>query len=387
MEFFVIIVVMSIFVFWGTGIAGKNYESTSHLMKAPHGKGYFFKDFLAYNQTRNLMGIMAVCILLHHWSLKANVCGIFHYIGVLCVSVFLFLSGYGLAVSRQDDSEYVHTFLPKRLIRVYVPFLCMNVIYIGVFLTMGERFSPLEIFANITGLFILNEDCWYIISIMIFYCMFAFSHKIFQRKRYRYGCLIVLMAIYMSIGIVMGHSNAGYWMHGEWWYNTAPLFIAGVFLGEHRKRIIKVIQNCYGYLSVITILLFGILFRNNIYCLTQYSYWSENPAAGYLGIKERIICLAAQVPMCLSFVMLLLFLWMKCRPQNIAVKGMGYISFEFYLMHRLFLTIFADTFQEPLLYLWVVILCTVVSAVLFKRINAYVLEKVESSLGRKINNR
>ena len=72
-----------------------------------------------------LRGLAIIFIVLHHIYLCIGNSGPLAHIGHLSVSVFFFLSGYGLLKKTNLDG-----FWKKRLVQVYFPFVLSNVIFI-----------------------------------------------------------------------------------------------------------------------------------------------------------------------------------------------------------------------------------------------------------------
>ena len=85
-------------------------------------KGNFGKDI-----STMLKGLLAVGIVLHHLAEKTNVIFIidfFKYLGSPIVSIFFFISSYGLLNSLLiKKSNYLNNFLKKRFTIILTPFL------------------------------------------------------------------------------------------------------------------------------------------------------------------------------------------------------------------------------------------------------------------------
>ena len=76
------------------------------------------KDYLAVQSTSGMKGIMAIMIIFHHISQHVTT-GItfsnFNYMGWYIVSVFFFLSGYGLYTQFTIKDNYLYNFFKKRV--------------------------------------------------------------------------------------------------------------------------------------------------------------------------------------------------------------------------------------------------------------------------------
>lgn len=49
--------------------------------------------------------------------------------GILCVAVFFFYSGYGLTISLRNKKNYMQGFIRKRFLTILVPYLMIAFIY------------------------------------------------------------------------------------------------------------------------------------------------------------------------------------------------------------------------------------------------------------------
>ena len=90
-------------------------------------------DYLGVKSTTGLKGFLALCIVFHHlsqWVTTGEEFSNFNYMGTYIVSVFFFLSGYGLYVQNEKNENYLNNFLVKRLSRILIPVLIISVIYL-----------------------------------------------------------------------------------------------------------------------------------------------------------------------------------------------------------------------------------------------------------------
>ncbi len=84
------------------------------------------KDYLSADNTKCLKGILAVCIVLHHLYsatsvLKEMIIGkLFMFMGYWCVSVFFFITGYGLMTQyKKYRVQYIKHFFRNRIVSFY----------------------------------------------------------------------------------------------------------------------------------------------------------------------------------------------------------------------------------------------------------------------------
>ena len=108
-------------------------------------------DYLGVKSTTVLKGFLAIGIVFHHLSQSVSTGGEFinfKYMGTYIVSIFLFLSAYGLYVQNERKKNYLNNFLTKRLARVVIPALFVSGIYI-VYFVFNKQTLPISYFINL----------------------------------------------------------------------------------------------------------------------------------------------------------------------------------------------------------------------------------------------
>ena len=133
------------------------------------------KDYLAVQSTSGMKGIMAIMIIFHHISQHVTT-GItfsnFNYMGWYIVSVFFFLSGYGLYTQFTIKDNYLYNFFKKRVFKLLYRYLLLIIIYLIYRVIKGENIN-FQFFIN---LFRKNDTIiyygWFINAILILYITF-----------------------------------------------------------------------------------------------------------------------------------------------------------------------------------------------------------------------
>lgn len=130
------------------------------------------------DDTAVLKSIMAILIILHHISLQGvAVLTVFHSWGAPLVSIFFFLSGYGLIKSFSvKGNAYLKNFIVHRIIKgVLVPFVVawgiFRLIYFSNLPSIGEELELL-IYRGIPVL----PHSWFVFAIICFYIFFYVSN-------------------------------------------------------------------------------------------------------------------------------------------------------------------------------------------------------------------
>ena len=90
----------------------------------PQNEGY-----LSVESTSGLRGFLALGIIFHHLSQLVKTgeeFSNFSYMGTYIVSIFFFLSAYGLYVQNESRENYLDNFLVKRLSKIILPFFIIS---------------------------------------------------------------------------------------------------------------------------------------------------------------------------------------------------------------------------------------------------------------------
>ena len=108
-------------------------------------------DYLGVKSTLGLKGFLALGIIFHHlsqWVTTGSEFSNFAYMGTYIVSIFFFLSGYGLYYQNEHKPNYMNGFLYKRLSRILVPVLFISLIYLVYRVANGQTIN-MEYFINL----------------------------------------------------------------------------------------------------------------------------------------------------------------------------------------------------------------------------------------------
>lgn len=181
------------------------------------------KEYLNVKSTSGLRGFLAIGIIFHHlsqWVTSGDEFSNFSYMGTYIVSIFFFLSAYGLYFQNENKKNYLDNFLVKRLSKILVPF-------------------------------------------------FYISFKFFKNKFISIVINTILIIGYICLAIKLGY--------GFWWYNSVFPFIIGLIWAKNQEKIDGVLDRHYFIILVlVTVLLFishqyDILLRY-VHLEDSYSY-------------------------------------------------------------------------------------------------------------------
>ncbi len=349
------------------------------------------EEFLSLSQTKAIQGFLAICILFHHAAQKT--CApwlslmfirpgleVFVPIGYLFVGVFLFCSGYGLYKSFKTKPNYLKGFVKRRILPVVLAFYTTGIIFLIVRILMKQEIKGAQFWIYLSGLQMPNPNAWFVVALPIFYLGFYLAFRFIRNENAALvvSCLVVLA--YIITGTYQDHHD--WWLGGEWWYNSAHMFMVGLLFARFEKPVIGHVKKFYWiYLPVMLIGAFG-LFELSEAAQEKFSYYGETWGAEDT-VFRRWMCLLSQAAAGCAFTFSIFLLGMKIKIGNWALKFLGSMTLEFYLIHALYIELFCYSFtgegpdfyyiKDVALYVLVVFVCSVISAWILKKLHDFIL--------------
>lgn len=348
------------------------------------GKKQWNEDAFSLKQTKALQGFTAVCIMFHHMSQKTGapwhnpkyiIYGLepFVPVGYYFVAVFLFCSGFGLYKSYKSKPDYLKHFCRNRILPIVVAFYLSEWIYTGVRAIMGEKMDLPKVLFYLSGAQLANTNAWYVIAIPFFYLFFWLAFRFCKRE----GTAITVVALgllgYMMIGTVTDHNN--WWMCGEWWYNTALVFLLGILFAKYEKTLTERAKKGYWIWLVLALVGMFAWFRLSSHLADDLGWYYGENWRDPLKVLHRWICALTQNMASFSYVCFLFLAMMKIRIGNKLLGLLGGLTLEIYLIHGMFVEMFGYDFSEVTksityiknvgLYVLVVAACTVAGTWIF----------------------
>ncbi|MBQ3796162.1 MAG: acyltransferase family protein [Butyrivibrio sp.] len=330
--------ILPVVLLWGAKYAGK-------------GK---WNDSLALDQSKAFQGFLAVCIMLHHVGQKTCASwltpktriqqglGFFVPMGFLFVSVFLFFNGYGVYKSFHSKDNYLKGFVKKRILPLVFMLYSTTIIFYIARLIIGQKMDLKQTVLYLTSIQLCNPNTWYVIVLPFFYLAFYFAFKFIKNDGVAVLVTCAFVVAYMLFGTTINHNN--YWIRGEWWYNCVHLFAVGIIFAKFEDKIIAFFKRFYAVLMPLSVLaVYPLYLFSRLVCNT-YSYYGENWGAPDTVFRRRM-CLGSEALVCVDFVLMFILLGMKIKIGNRFLKFMSKITLEFYLIHGLFVELFAFNFD------------------------------------------
>lgn len=321
-----------------------------------YGKNQWNADFMSLKQTKYLQGFFAICIMLHHigqetcaeWQKYPLIPGLefFVPIGYFFVAFYLMCSGFGLFKSYRSKPDYLKGFFRKRILPLILAFYSTGLIFFFARVLMKQPMNGWDIFCNISGWGLPNPYAWYVVALPYFYLCFYLSFRFLKRDWMKISATILGVFLYTLLGTWIDHNN--YWMRGEWWYNSVHLFWIGILFARFETQIVEHVKKNYLIYLIAAVAVTYVFFNLSLTAKNVYSYYGEyDPRLSHLMVvRNRWICLAAEMLASAGFAFCVLLLNMKMKIGNRVLEFMGTITLEFYLIHGLFLEFFSYQFCD-----------------------------------------
>lgn len=336
----------------------------------------WWDDSLSLSHSKDLLGFFALMIVVHHViqaliqnrGANVGIMGVYENMGVCFVGGFFFFSGYGLIKSLYSKKDYFNHFFRKRILKILVPFYVVNTFFTIVTRHMG-MLDSYEVAPCMTGIIMPNDHMWYLVEIVVLYLLFYKNFKDRKSEKQAFTKMLIDVIVVIAISFMLGHGP--FWFQGEWWYNSTILFFIGMIVARFEVPIISFAKKYYIALTCLMAVAFVVFYRVTVGIINARGYWTEFSGISWAQSNlDKLEALSVQVPMIISFVLLVLLLGLKVRVSNKVLHFLGTISLDLYITHRLCIWIF-EWIKSPAMYLLTVIICSLVLGSIFHVINAF----------------
>lgn len=317
------------------------------------------EDYLSQNNSNSLRGIVAIAIVLQHfsgWFIRPYFLIPFKHFGYLGVALFFFLSGYGLYYSFKNKEDYLKFFWKKRLLSLLIPYYIANILYIIVEFIMGEDVRLLDVISSIYGGYLYISVAWYIFVLILLYAVFYISFKMKSSK----VSSVVFTVLFITLTVIL------YAFKGNDPYTRSLFaFPAGIIWYKYKATIDKYIHRKWYFCFVLSLLLLGFGFGFKI-----------------IGTLYRIpmIVFAANNFSSMFFCVFILIFISKIRLNNKCISFIGKISMEVYLYHMLILNLLGRIFSDnKTIGVWGLFLFAILIplSILMNKVNMTILRRID----------
>ncbi len=278
----------------------------------PRSVGNFSKE-----ATLPLRGVLALLIVLHHlsqsltWMIPED--SLINYLCDFCgwgepvVSVFFFMSGYGIIKSYQKKGKsYLDGFLKGRLGNLLIPFIICCACYFP--------FSNYT-FSSIISLETWRCDCpflpssWFVVAILIQYLFFYLSARLLSEAKWT-----IVMTWLLSFSLMVILKELGFKMF--WWHSIIS-FNVGMSICFHEKLSRSLLLSKKALIISFVVLLTSIWITDILNC------WCPMMTNEWFFI--------------LRVILLPIFIWQLVSYRKYKrmpfLDWLGNVSYEVYLVH------------------------------------------------------
>jgi len=305
-------------------------------------------------RTLPLRGLLALLVVVGHCDLRLPGSPLLKmlHLATPAVSVFFFLSGYGLvkAVLR-NRAGYLDGFVPRAFVKLAVPLATATALECLFLVSRGEHLDLLQRgWQLLTAGRNFPYHSWYVYALLFHYLSFAaaFAGGSVRRGLFLFAGFSLVYYTVFRFGL-------------QWpsvWWRTSPAMLLGALWASGEERILAAIRRSGWrfYLAVCAVMAFGIVCE-------------RIPAARLPAVKEaRLLCLLTAGP---ATALAMYALRGVPRPLVAVFTFLGGISFEIYLLHFLGERGFDRLFPNaPLLYCGAAVALAVAAAWPMHHVNA-----------------
>ena len=185
-------------------------------------------------KTFAIKGVLAILVIFHHFSATCNISSFseFSRWGAIIVSVFFFMSGYGLGRSiTLKGKVYLSNFLSHRLWKsVILPYAIALIIFL-VYLNVDIPDAKTLVGDWSRGITLL-PNAWFIVALALMYLGFYFINITSGR------CHVVNMFLFTLVYILIVYSIG----FGRWWYVSVIMFPLGMLYADKENELVTLLN-------------------------------------------------------------------------------------------------------------------------------------------------
>ena len=171
------------------------------------------EDALAPDNTKALRLVLIVAIFIFHAGIHMGF--LTPDLGHVCVSVFFFLTGYGLEYSLANKPDYARSFLHRRVLGLMIQYWIIMTVLAAFVFTIHRSWD--QFLVEFTATF--GVPLWYITELVAFYIVFYLSMFISDRRK---ALLLIAAGTLFVMFVLWYHFNS------DLYYRSGLCFVLGV---------------------------------------------------------------------------------------------------------------------------------------------------------------
>lgn len=283
-------------------------------------------EYLSRENTQALKGILSIAVFLCHVVPASKIfygsilSPLFGSLGYLSVSVFFFLSAYGISLQYEKRKEdYLNNFPKNRILSIYFLNAFLVLIYGAYILILDGRVEVLPVLQSfLIGNTIVGNG-WYLQVIVLFYLIWYLCTVIVTKKEKRCFAIAACLLTYVII--------SGFLLDATWFECTLS-FLLGLIYQKEKDKIDNILcrsKKRYCFILILSAMAFAVLF-----ILANRNFFAMFPKFNSI---IRIIAKCLSSPMFVIFVCMCLYL-LKLERFKI-LQFLGKHSIEIYVLHAI----------------------------------------------------
>ena len=323
--------------------------------------------YMSIRNTNALKGLLAVAVVISHIytsssfqfssSLLEFVFG--SVFGFVPVSVFFFLSGYGMMCSyRKRGTDYLRHFPRNRILPLYLNMCVMIAVYLVLNLVLNGTFDPMLLLTSLTLGSTVIKYGWYLQTILVLYLLFWICFSVKLKERQKLCLFAVLLVLIYVLLLICGTDPTC--------YATAPCLLLGMLWSALGDRIDRMINTrLKKWVCIFSLLLLSMAIKVTAPLLPAVVAYA-------FQLTGTAVCFTLTVILFLKGISL-------CHP---AIAFLGRISLEIYVTQGIaimLLTYFGLHTVNILLYGTMVMVATLILSVGLHPIFAKIAKAVRNS--------
>ena len=314
--------------------------------------GFKSDDAFSKQKTLFLKVFMAVAIILGHLSCRVPSGWIqpFRFWGAPFVSMFLFISGYGMWQSFLSNYGLSFSSTLKRIWKIVLPYLFTVLLYFAIVRLPSREFNIDVLEAIMTGTS-KQSHLWFVFAIIYLYLTFFLCTRLCRRSAIILS-LFAITALTIALLRKVGYDRC-------WWVSLMA-FPTGCLYSMYKDRIN------------------GAIFKNRLrYCLAMAAAIVGVGVSYLPGVEVLYSISHIFIPMAIALVVIQLPIE---KLNNRFTMHLGSISYEIYLCQLIAMDALQLFFPSipPAVY----VLCTIMLTVLLAELVSFASHKV-FAFGRK----
>lgn len=317
--------------------------------------GNGFNDYMSPRETGAIKGVFVIIVLLSHIRqyvhLEASPFNtpyseFMAYLGQLMVVMFLFYSGYGVALGIQNKEGYIRSLPIKRAFKVFLHFALAVLLFAAVSFCLGKEVTLKKLLCSFLGLDAFGNSAWFIFVIVILYLL-TFAAFVFIGKNHMIaGTAVTTLLCAAAVLVIRAWKGSDYW-----WYDTIMCYPLGMWFALAKPRIDKLILPDFSKWFACTASV-AVIFSFLKYLMPCY------------GNTRRLF-----IPASLFFALLIVLISMRVKIGNDVLCWFGKRVFGIYILQRIPMMLLSHfgANEKPFLFTAAVFALTIVIAEIFER--------------------